>query len=111
MEALVDASWRIYPSIALIALGMVVWYFGTRMAFRGLGRPMSDLTRMQAFVQGFRIAVIGITVVGLGISWNWHVVWLFVLSLVFGGEEIMESTTHLAILRWKPRPIASKPSI
>ena len=111
MEAVVDASWRTYPAIALISLGMVIWYFGTRMTLRGLGRPMSDLTRMQAFVQGFRIAVIGITVVGLGISWNWHVMWLFVLSLVFGGEEIMESTAHLAILKWKPKPIVSRPSI
>ena len=111
MEALVDASWRIYPAIVLIAVGTVLWSFGTRMAFRGLGRPMSDLTRMQTFVQGFRIAVIGITVVGLGISWNWHVTWLFVLSLVFGGEEILESTVHLAILRWKPRPIVSRQSM
>ncbi len=58
---------------------------------------------MQDFVRGFRIAVIGLVLAGLGASWWWHVTWLFVLTLVFGGEEILESTVHLAILRWKPK--------
>ena len=60
---------------------------------------MSDPTKMHRFVIGFRIAVIGITMAGLGAAWNWDILWLFVLSLVFGGEELVESTVHLYILR------------
>ena len=63
---------------------------------------MSDPTKMHRFVIGFRIAVIGITMAGLGAAWNWDILWLFVLSLVFGGEELVESTVHLYILRRGP---------
>ena len=102
MDALVELSWRVYPVSAMTAIGATLLSLGSRTAWRGLGRPMSDATRVQTFVQGFRIAVIGATLAGLGASWNWHLTWLLVLSLVIGGEEVLESTTHLAILRWKP---------
>ena len=64
---------------------------------------MSDPTKMHRFVIGFRIAVIGITMAGVGVAWNWNILWLFVLSLAFGGEELVESTVHLYILRRGPR--------
>ena len=63
---------------------------------------MSDPTKMHRFVIGFRIAVIGITMAGVGAAWNWNILWLFVLSLAFGGEELVESTVHLYILRRGP---------
>jgi hypothetical protein len=53
-------------------------------------------------IRGFRFAVIGVALAGLGASWNWHITWLFVLSLVFGGEEGLESSVHLFILRRRP---------
>ena len=103
MDTLIELSWRVYPAAAMMALGAVVWFIGSRMAMRGLRRPVGDSTKMQTFVIGFRFAVIGITLAGLGAAWNWHLTWLFVLSLVFGGEELFESTIHLSILRMKPR--------
>lgn len=103
MDSLIDLSWRVYPAAAMMTLGAVVWFMGSRMAIRGLRRPIGDSTKMQAFVIGFRFAVIGITLVGLGAAWNWHLTWLLVLSLVFGGEELFEATIHLSILRMKPR--------
>lgn len=57
---------------------------------------------MQVIVQGFRTAVIAVAIAGLGVAWNWHLTWLLVLSLVFGAEEILESTTHLSTLRRTP---------
>ena len=85
MDVLVELSWRIYPASVMVALGAVLLLLGSSKAWRGLGRPMSDATRMETFVQGFRIAVIGAALAGLGASWNWHLTWLLVLSLVFGG--------------------------
>jgi hypothetical protein len=38
----------------------------------------------------------------MGAAWNWNILWLFVLSLAFGGEEVVESTVHLYILRRGP---------
>ena len=45
---------------------------------------------------------LGLTLAGLGAAWNWHILWLFVLSLIFGAEEILESSVHLFILRRRP---------
>ena len=63
---------------------------------------MSDPTKMHRFVIGLRITVIGMTMAGLGAAWNCDILWLFVLSLAFGGEELVESTVHLYILRRGP---------
>ena len=114
MDTLIDLSWRVYPATAMMTLGAVVWFIGSRMAKRGLRRPIGDSTKMQTFVIGFRLAVIGVTLAGLGAAWNWHLTWLLVLSLVFGGEELLESTIHLSILRMKPRyrthqPVTPRP--
>ena len=102
MEFLTELSWKRYPSFFMMAIGLAVLLKGTSMAHRGLYSPMSDPTKMHRFVIGFRIAVIGITMAGLGAAWNWNILWLFVLSLAFGGEELMESTVHLYILRRGP---------
>lgn len=103
MEAFVDLSWRPFPSAALIIIGLATAWAGSGLARRGLRQQVGRGSNIQDFVRGFRIAVIGLVLVGLGAAWWWHVTWLFVLSLVFGGEEIVESTVHLAILRWKPK--------
>ena len=103
MDNLIDLAWRLYPATALMAIGATVLWLGLRMAWRGLARPMGDPTKMQTFVRGFRVAVIGVTLAGLGAAWSWHLTWLFVLSLVFGIGEILESSTHLAILRRRPQ--------
>ena len=103
MEALVDLSWRPFPSAVLIIIGLATAWAGSGLAARGLRQRAGGGSNMQDFVRGFRFAVIGLVLAGLGAAWWWHVKWLFVLSLVFGGEEILESTVHLAILRWKPK--------
>ena len=102
MESLIDLSWREFPSALLIVVGVVTAWLGSKHGLGGLGGPARDGSHMQTFVVGFRTAVVGLVLAGLGASWWWHQTWLFVLSLVFGGEEILESTTHLAILRWTP---------
>ncbi len=111
MEVLVDLSWRPFPSAALIIIGLATAWAGSSLAGRGLRQRVGGGSNMQDFVRGFRIAVIGLVLAGLGAAWWWHVTWLFVLSLVFGGEEILESTVHLAILRWKPKVGTQKSAV
>ena len=106
MDVLIDLDWRIYPAAVLASAGAATALLGIRLLAAMLRETPSD---MIGFVKGFRIAVIGLTLVGLAVSWNWHITWLFVLAVVFGAEEILESTTHLAILRW--RPATSSPSL
>ena len=102
MEALTDLSWRIYPASVLMALGAAILFSGMRLEVEGIRRPTGDPTKMVTVIRGFRFAVIGVALAGLGASWNWHITWLFVLSLVFGGEEVLESSVMLLILRRKP---------
>ena len=99
VDVLIDLEWRIYPAAVLAFTGAATAWLGISLLAVRLRETPAD---MIGFVTGFRIAVIGMTLVGLAISWNWHITWLFVLAVVFGAEEVLESTTHLAILRWKP---------
>ena len=99
MGMLIDLEWRMYPAAVLAMAGSATLLLAIRFLTARLKKKHAD---MIGFVSGFRIAVIGLTLVGLAVSWNWHITWLFVLSVIFGAEEILESTTHLAILRWKP---------
>ena len=99
MDMLIDLEWRIYPATVLAVAGTATLLLGIQLINARLRKTPAD---MIGFVMGFRTAVIGLTLVSLAASWNWHITWLFVLAVVFGAEEILESTTHLAILRWKP---------
>ena len=102
MDWLTDLSWRIYPASALMVLGAAVLVSGIRLELKGIRRPSGDSMKMVTVIRGFRFAVIGVALAGLGASWNWHITWLFVLALVFGGEEVLESSVHLLILRRRP---------
>lgn len=104
MDAIVGLSWKIYPAIVMMVVGTAIFVLGSRRALRGLRLSRSTHpNKMHIFVRGFRVAVVGFAIAGLGAAWNWNLLWLFVLTLIIAGEEILESTTHLAILRWKPR--------
>ena len=102
MATLIDLSWRLYLASALIGLGAVFLFAGIRLEVEGIRRPTGDSSKMVTVIRGFRIAVIGLSLAGLGAAWNWHITWLFVLSLIFGDEEVLESSVHLFILRRKP---------
>jgi len=70
MEFLTELSWKVYPSFFMMAIGLTVLIMGAAIDHRGLYSPMSDPTKMYRFVIRFRIAVIGITMAGVGAAWN-----------------------------------------
>ena len=102
MEALTDLSWRVYPGSALMALGAAILLSGIRLEVEGIRLPSGDSMKMITVIRGFRIAVIGVALAGLGAAWTWNIMWMFVLALVFGGEELLESSVHLFILKRRP---------
>ncbi len=98
MDTLVDLSWRIYPAVALMAVGTVIALLGTRREIDGIRRPQSDPAKLITWVRGFRLAIIGAAVAATGAAWAWHLTWLLVLALAIGGEETLEGTLILFAL-------------
>lgn len=111
IESVANLSWKLYPAMALISVGAVLMLFGIRRLAIALSLANRNPNEMMSFMTGFRIAVFGVTLLGLGVAWNWSVLWLFVLALVFGGEEVMESTTHLYIIRRGKKAELSNPEL
>ena len=85
-----------------MALGAAIFFSRIRLEVEGIRRPTGDSMKVVTVIRGFRIAVIGLALAGLGAAWSWQIMWLFVLSLIFGGEEVLESSVHLFILRRRP---------
>ena len=48
-------------------------------------------------------AIIGLAVAGVAAAWLWQIDWILVLSLVIGGEELLESTLHIQALSMAER--------
>ena len=55
------------------------------------------------WVQGFRQVVTGPVLVGLAAAWKWHMLWLLIVSLTIGGEELLESSVVISALQRERR--------
>jgi hypothetical protein len=100
-EHLSVLSWRAYPAGVLIAAGFIGAVMSAR---RGITRARlrRDPGRALAIMQGFRISVVCLAAAAIGAAWWWQIGWLFVLALVIGGEELLESTVVIAALKHAP---------
>ena len=100
MEALIDLSWRIYPAAVLMAVGASLFLLGMAKEWRGLRLALSgDPAKILIFLLGFRLSIIGLALAGIGAAWTWHLTVVLVLSLVIGGEELLESSVHIFAVR------------
>ncbi len=100
METLIELSWRVYPISARIALGVGLTLWGLLMEITGLrGALRGDSRMLLTWIQGFRLSIIGLALIGLGTAWGWHLTWLLVLTLAIGGEETLESSMVIFALR------------
>jgi hypothetical protein len=109
MDAIIELSWRAYPAALLIVLGVAgaVRSAVTHARRAGLLR---DPARALAIMRGFRIAIVSLAVAAIGVAWCWQLGWLFVLALVIGGEELLESTVVIAALANGPGSAAQRRS-
>ena len=79
---------------------MTSW--GVKLEVEGFRHCTYDLDKVLTIVRGFRIFVLGVAIASLGGAWAWHLLWLLVLALVIGGEEMLEmSIVIYALRRWK----------
>ena len=76
---------------------MTLW--GVRLEVGGFRRAAYDLDKVLMIVRGFRFFVLGIAVASLAAAWIWHLLWLLVLALAIGGEEMLEMSIVIYALR------------
>lgn len=100
-----DAPWRVYPAAALTLWGIVLLAKGLWFGFAGSRGLLRDRDAL-GWMRGFRLAVVGLCLGGIGIAWAGQVFWLFVASLGILGEELLETSVIIEVLKRAPSPRA-----
>jgi hypothetical protein len=97
---LIDPPWADAAAAFAVVCGLVfVWrgLFGGRDGREALlRRRIGMLPRME----GFRLTVFGLALIGIGAATIVGARWLLLLSLGIGFVEILESSTLIAVWKW-----------
>src|SRR3954453_19292108 len=105
--AQLDPHWMNPVAIVVIALGLMLVWRGLRGGRDGeralLGQRIDMLNR----IEGFRLMVFGLAVVGIGAAVLARAQSLLLLALGIGFVEILESSTLIAVWKWGRRHGAS----
>lgn len=103
-----EAPWRVYPAAALAICGLVLLTKGLWFGFTG-SRGLLHERDALGWMRGFRLAVVGLCLVGIGVAWAEQVLWLFVASAGILGEELLETSVIIEVLKRAPsaRPAAA----
>jgi hypothetical protein len=105
---ILHAGWRVYPVACLMAGGLALFIYGAEQLVRALRISIWNLDRPIVWIVGFRAAIVGLAVLALGASWLMQQLWLLLLALAIGGEELLETSVILFALR-RGRHIARAP--
>lgn len=98
METLWELSWRAYPAAVLVMAGLGIVARGVWRQRRGIGLPVTRAAKGAALARALRSVLTGLATSGIGIGWWAHLDLLLVLSLVIGGEELLETSVVIAAL-------------
>jgi hypothetical protein len=94
--AVSDAVWSRAPAVVLVLIGLAALCRGLSWAGRSLVRRGGGVV---GFLEGFRLVVLGLVLVGLAGAWIWQAPFLFFLALSIGFVEILESSVLIAAMR------------
>ncbi len=108
MDAIVDLSWRAYPGGALMAFGFGSALYGVGTLAAWWRVSAFDGQKALVFVSGLRAILVGLAIAGVGSAWIWQQFWVFLIALVIGGEELLETSFVLFILRRSRREEAER---
>lgn len=88
-----------HPAVGLIAVGVTIAVASISRGVAAARRARRDPPRALALLCGFRAAILGLALAGIGAAWCWQLDWLLALALIIGGEEVLESSVVIAALR------------
>jgi hypothetical protein len=97
MTELVEASWRAYPATLLAASGAAMLVRSGRHI--RAARHAADPRRALSIARAFRLVTVGSACIGIGAGWAWGAGWLVGLSLIIGGEELLETSVVIQALK------------
>lgn len=107
LTTIADAPWRGYPAAALALSGLVLLARGLWFGFPGSVGLLKEREAL-GWLRGFRLAVVGLCLAGIGVAWAGQILWLFVVSLGVLGEELLETSVMIEALKRAPRPRARR---
>jgi hypothetical protein len=101
--AQLDPPWMSPIAFAVISLGLVLVWRGLRGGRDGERALLGQRIDMLHRVEGFRLTVFGLVLIGVGAAVFWRAQWLLLLALGIGFVEILESSALIAVWRWGRR--------
>jgi hypothetical protein len=91
--------WPALPIALLVVLGLGLVVEAIDAQIKAAGVPWSTSARLLTWLRGFRLAIIGLALVGIALAWLWGETWLLVLSICIAGEETFETTWMISTLK------------
>ncbi|MBW3632649.1 MAG: hypothetical protein KY456_06445 [Chloroflexi bacterium] len=98
-----DSSWANPAAVALMIAGLLLMVRGLRGGRDGARALLGQRTDMLSRIEGFRLTVFGLVLIGVGAAVMWQARWLLLLALGIGFVEILESSTLIAVWKWGRR--------
>ena len=92
--------WASLIAVAVMALGLILVWRGLRGGRDGSRALLGQRIDMLHRIEGFRLAVFGLVLIGIGVAVIWQAQWLLLLALGIGFVEILESSTLIAVWTW-----------
>ena len=99
MEQLADLGWRVYPAVALLLAGALMAVPGLRRELAGLRASHSDRSKHLQMMTGFRMAIVGVSVMVFASAWIAGISWLMWLGAIIGIGELVESSMMISGMR------------
>ncbi|MGH2616091.1 MAG: hypothetical protein ACRDJC_12685 [Thermomicrobiales bacterium] len=101
LTTIIEAPWRGFPAAALALYGLALLAQGLWFGFRGRDGLLRERDAL-GWMRGFRLAVVGLSLVGIAVAWEWQLLWLFVVAVGIVGEELLETTVIIEVLKRNP---------
>ncbi len=98
-----EIPWNTYLAALVLISGIAMVSWSLSWGVSKVLKESLDPMRALALVRSTRIGLVGLSLVGIGAGWIWNIEGLLVLSIIFGCEELYETSLVIALLKRSPQ--------